>query len=239
MEPSGWLREPRDLPTGPGAAVGITVGVSFAPKLQLHVGVLHADDGHPPRVLHLAWHHDLCNEPLPQNEAIPFWWASLPVPGPMAEDIAALCRRVAERAEDAGRAGNVGLKIKYGLVYEGGKFTMPDGVAVLAGREIGFTCATFVMAVLEGAGLPLLDWETWPSRPDDALWRAGVLALMTRTGVEPAHIDRVAKEPIWTRYRPHEVAGAARARLPRARLPDVEPLAQHILRVLLPGAPGT
>ena len=230
MQPPEWLHSPKDVPPS-APLIGVMVGVSSAPHLQLHVGLLHADEDRPPRVLHLAWHVTTLNEPLPDNAIVPFWWVELALPAPKAEEIAGLCRRIADRVE-------VGLEIPYGLLYEGGRFR-DDGTTLFAGREIGFTCSTFVLAVLESAGLTLVHRESWEERPDDARWRASTIAFMRMSGVPPKHIAGVEREPTWPRYKPEEIAAACNCAPLPVSFGDVLAGAREIVRSLLPKAPGT
>lgn len=240
MVPS-WLNCPKDLPEGRGTRVGVAIGVSSVRHRQLHLGILHSQN-YPPKVLHLEWHHATKDDPLP-HQWIPFWWVPIDLPPLRAEAVAGHCRRIWKRVEEEG------LRIPYGLVYKGGKFSA-QGRTQLAVGEIGLTCATFVLAVLATAGLKLLDLPTWEERDatriaEDNAWHAGIVALMKATRadyeISDGHIAGVEQERGCSRFRPEEVAGACG--LPgkspsKHKFDEVRPLGALIRAVLLPEPPG-
>jgi hypothetical protein len=226
-----WLREPLSLPAASGSTVGVAIAVSDPERDQLHIGVLHAHD-YPPEVLHLSWHFKTDNDRLP-HDALSFWWVELDLPADRSSAVAGLCRRIIKRV----RAKDDGHLIPYGLIYRGGRFRS-DGRVEFAAGEIGLTCATFVLAVLSGAGIGLLDLPTWPERPQDLQWHAHIVRSLRETkerrrNVSDEHIAGVEREAKCARYRPAEIAAACS--LTREQIPfdDVESLGAGVASVLL------
>jgi len=219
--PPAWLQMLPPVPDGSVPTIGVALGVSSLAERQRHAGVLHAH-GAPARVLHLAWHALIREEGLPHW--IPFSWVQLRLQDDRAEAIAGLCRRIARRAD----------QVPYGLIYEGGRLR-EDGTAELRGREIGLTCATFVLAVFEGAGITLLALDTWTSREEDGAWHQRIVAMLRGTdGVSEAHISGVAAETRCARYRPEEVAAACAIEPRPVSFQDARGAAHEILDTLLP-----
>lgn len=110
-----------------------------------------------------------------------------------------------------------------------GSFQLGDGVH-------GLTCATFVLAVFEHAGLPLVDVSSWPQRSEDQKFRELIVEALqrdlaklrqkleiytlegvaervssTRARVEHLehHIEVLRSAPVSARFRPEEVAAAS------------------------------
>lgn len=180
MNQPAWLHFRADAPIDQLQSVG--VAISTTGPGRWHTGIVHGSRDKEILLLHLAWHHRLCNEP-PGDEIA---WIQLQLPALRLRSIAAF---------------------PYAFRYEETSFA-PDGQLRLGGTEHGLTCATFVLALLRATGVELLDVSTWPTRPDDTAWHAEVLALLQRHGASPDHIARVRSEVGCARFRPQEVAGA-------------------------------
>jgi hypothetical protein len=212
-----WLRlESPHLGLG---HVGVVIGPSGA-NPHGHVGLAYREREQV-RFLHLEWHYWLSHAELHR----PYAWVVSPLPAEHAMLVAARCRRIA-------RLFKKGLP--YAPRFRATRFD-DDSALVLGEGEHGFTCATFVLAVFEHAGLPLLDIAAWPVRPEDEPFRDDVVRSMIkelsrlpqrRKDVEltdPAkaqryrdrlaelerHIPKVQAEPISARFRPEEVAAAS------------------------------
>jgi hypothetical protein len=76
----------------------------------------------------------------------------------------------------------------------------------------GLTCATFVLAVFQSIGLPLIDLPSWQHRPEDEQWQRRLMQYIAREGKawglsDTQIADRNAEIPC-LRYRPEEVVGA-------------------------------
>lgn len=104
----------------------------------------------------------------------------------------------------------------------------------------GLTCASFVLAVFDRAGLPLARYETWPvGRQDDVRWQGEATDHLVAHGESWMRIPaiRAEIEAGARRFRPEEVAGAAVAYAP-SRPVEFAVAAKHadeIVRVLNQG----
>jgi len=194
-----WLRSSKDVPTAPVCLLGIAVAVTDPNAEQLHVGVVHRGASSAAQVLHLAWHADLQADPLSGTD-IEFYWVEFDLDPDRVETMAAFCRRVSRRRPS----------VPYGIWYEGGAL-QDDGAAELKGKEIGLTCATYVLALLEWGGIRLLSIENWPSRPEDASWHRGIVRALRKhqrrnpDSISDEHIARVEQDGGCARFRPEEV----------------------------------
>lgn len=188
-----WLHFRADAPIEQLQSVG--VAISTTGPGRWHIGIVHGSRGKEILLLHLAWHHRLCNE-SPGDEIA---WIQLQLPALRLRSIAAFCRLVWRRHRLGG--------LPYAFRYAETSFAS-DGRLRLGATEHGLTCATFVLALLRATGVELMDLSTWPTRPDDAAWHAEVIELLRRHGAPPEHIARVRSEVGCARFRPQEVAGA-------------------------------
>lgn len=211
--------------TGPSAAVAgfehvaVAIGEGTLGPCG-HVGILYRDDGDV-HFLHLAWHYQLEQEEFPEG----FGWIKSPLPAELAMVVAARCRRIVR--------ANPG-----GLPYAPGRHAKLDHRGALALRQgtWGFTCATFVLAVFEHAGIPLVVTSSWPERSDDESFKQHILqmlektleklrrkldvyqalgkssevnALQARAGNLEVHIEGIRTTVTSARFRPEEVAAAS------------------------------
>lgn len=206
--PQAWVRAVTDLPPASRSAVGVGICVSDPEVFQLHVGVVHRGYTGPARLLHLAFHAFLVDEQLPSDD-LHYVWVELNLDSDRAEAVAGLCRRIAKRPPE----------VPYGLVYEGGSLA-DDGTAKFAGQEIGFTCSTYVLALLAAAGIRLLELRSWPSRSSDAAWHERVVQMLEDyrrrhpERLTAGHVNKVRSEKVCARFRPEEVAGACSTSAP-------------------------
>ena len=180
--------------TRPTAAVAIKA-VSSA---QRHIGLVYSK-GENLWLLHLAWHYDLRNEFLGPT----YFLVEHKFTPPRMRQVAARCRQIA-------KANPRGLPFAFS--YPNGCFDGETGRYLFASSQIGLTCATFVLAVFEVAGLKLLEMESWRERDDDDQWQQGVLSHL-RGGLDDgkvtqSHIHDVERQVGAFRCRPEEVAGS-------------------------------
>ena len=186
---------------GPGAAFGDVAVVAMRGAIRTHAGIVYltAAEGH--RFLHLRFHHDL-ERTAPPTAGL---FANVDLPSRLTPHLLMLL----EKLEPANRRS-----INYALRYDGTvRFDVDDGHIVLGTACIGLTCSTFVLAVFDSIGFPLVEVESWVERPDDAEVRAALLALLQ--GREDAgHIDHGytakvrAEAEHCTRVRPEDVLAA-------------------------------
>lgn len=168
---------------------------------QHHVGIVHRADGGPVLVLHLAWHRDLRNESVDDLNA-PAVWIEPSLPAARLRAIAAYGRLVAEAS---------GRFIPYGFNHPRGALSA-EGKCLLTQSGEGLTCATFVLAIFDVCGWPLVNYDDWPTdRPEDRQWRDRIMKLLAerRDSNAKQHANDLLREPPATRFRPEEVAGAA------------------------------
>ncbi len=175
----------------------IAVAIGFVDANQRHVGLLHHDsESNGVRLLHLAWHHRLAND-SPTHDYL----RVDPVIHPRRQlQVAAICRKVL-RANPTG--------IPYAFSAPNDCFDEATGQFLLGPARHGLTCASFVLAVFHVAGLPLVDYGTWPlNRTGDREWQEQIVAAL-RGRATPEHVEAVRGEIGSVRFRPEEVAGAA------------------------------
>src|SRR4051812_13925299 len=166
-----------------------------------HLGVLYKREGSW-RLLHLGWHFQLGDHPMPQLGS-QFVWVN---PEPVIDEIrlevlAALCRLISERNVDRG--------LPYGFSKPHNWFDPATGAVREFENGMGLTCASFVLAVFSSNGTPLINEDTWRVREDDKQFHNWVIKRMEATRVSPEHLEGMRKSLPAIRYRPEEVAGAA------------------------------
>ncbi len=166
-----------------------------------HAGVLYRSEGTSDVILlHLAWHHDLRNETPSQS----YFWLRPAVPQRRLRQVAAMCRMV-WRAN-----GNGG--IPYAFDPPNDSFNSQTGGILLGPTRHGLTCATFVLAIFEAAGLCIATYDSWPiDRKGDRDWQKWVIEQLETSNPPAAneHIEAVRSQIGCARFRPEEVAGAA------------------------------
>jgi hypothetical protein len=100
--------------------------------------------------------------------------------------------------------------IDYGLSFVGCEFVRDqNGTYSFTAKERGkgVTCATFIMLVLQTLGLPLIEQDTWPARPEDVQWQQRILDAL-QPHMAPEELALVAQDVGCARYRPIEIAAA-------------------------------
>lgn len=171
------------------AAVGLIKG-----SVGLHSGIVfRASDGSG-AVVHLAWHCQLeCGETS--------GWAHV-VPDLDPVDlivVAAHCVTLRDARPE----------IPYGLAFETSLFD-EDGKFVPGPGESGLTCATFVLAVFDWAGVRLLERRSWQERPEDVTIQQRLVGYLRRTAnARPEHVAAVEAEVGCVRFRSEEAAAAS------------------------------
>lgn len=199
----------------------VAVAIAAVHDDQRHLGILHRDRSvGEVRLLHLAWHYILRDStPKPC-----YLWIDPPIPEARARQVAALCRRVF-RSNVRG--------IPYAFSAPNDCFDESTARFLLGPTRHGLTCASFVLAVFDAAGLALVDYSTWPQRPEeDARWQRQVLDQLRAANASPEHVNAVERQIGGARYRPEEVAGAAASDSIPARFDAVKPRADAILERL-------
>ncbi len=161
----------------------VAVAVAAVDQEQRHVGILHRDRSvGEVRLLHLAWHYVLRDStPKPC-----YLWIDPPIPEARARQVAALCRRVS-RSNVRG--------IPYAFSAPNDCFDPITAQFLLGPERRGLTCASFVLAIFDAAGLALVDHSAWPSRrEEDVRWQQQVLDQLRAVNATPEHLDAVQSE---------------------------------------------
>jgi hypothetical protein len=122
-------------------------------------------------------------------------------------DLTGMCRLIHSRHNSPNRRYSIPYAFQSG---HNNRFNNRTGELML-GEWLGLTCSTFVLAVFESVGLPLVDFDSWEPRAEDDARHAQLLADM-RTSLPPTeagHIAAVAANLPCIRVRPEETAAAA------------------------------
>lgn len=197
------------------------IAIQSVNSTQRHVGILHRQEDKV-LLLHLAWHHDLRNH-LPGKSHL---WIELHVPQLRMRQVAAICRKVWR--------SNEGI-LPYALSPPNDCFNQETGAFLFGPTQHGLTCASFVLAVFEAAGLRLADYETWPTdRPGDQEWQSWIVGELENSDppADARHIEAVRSEVGLVRYRPEDVAGAATTSPLPANFATANEQGEKILRLL-------
>ena len=178
----------------------IAVAIRSVDVDQRHIGILHKDDtSNELLILHLAWHHDLRNDPPSPR----YLWIDPPIHPARLRQVAAMCRKIWR---------SNGRYVPYALSPPNDCFDSDAGSFLLGPTRLGLTCATFVAAVFESVGLRLMSYETWPvGRAGDAAWQSFVAEELERRDAAPEHVMAVRGEigVGAARFRPEEVEAQA------------------------------
>lgn len=190
---------------------------------QRHIGVLHCrGDSSPTLMLHLAWHQDVRNHE-PGND---YLWIAPAIPARRLRQVAARCRQLWR----ANRRG-----IPYAFSPPNACFDERTGEYLFGPTQHGLTCASFVLAVFQVAGLRLVDEDSWPtSRAGDREWQESILGALENSSppASQEHLEAVRSELGSVRIRPEEVAGSGTVSPLPASFRIAEERATQILRRL-------
>jgi hypothetical protein len=199
----------------------VAIAIAIVHSGQQHTGILHKEEvSDEARLAHLAWHNQLKNG-QPKDD---YLWVDPPIPQRRARQVAARCRQIL-RANYRG--------IPYAFSPPNDCFDLETGSLLLGPSRVGLTCASFVLAVFDSAGIRLADYDTWPrQRAGDFEWQKHVIEQLQEDGASPEHIALVKDEMGATRYRPEEVAACAAANQVPCPFSVADPLSQKVLEAL-------
>ncbi len=167
----------------------------------LHIGALYGTNGGPQMLSHWG-HRNVKNTPLQ-----PGWLCVLcdldPARFPV---VAAAFRRILRSVKAAGVPFGFSDPLAGWFTAEGG-FQVPPGA-------VGLCCQSFVVALFDAAGLPLVDRAPVPARADDAADQQGFLdflepILRGASSEDRRHYATLPATVPQPLLRPEEVAGAA------------------------------
>jgi hypothetical protein len=162
-----------------------------------HIGLFFRESHGELKFLHFAWHCTLRLE-IPSDKYVGF---KVSLPEERAEIMAEFCEMIWEQHHSG--------TIPYGLRKPTSAFNLEDGSIQLGDEACGLTCATFVLAIFDAMGFPLLAYEEWRSRPGDMEFQNHILALLSQHKASQTHIDKVRKEVGCVRFRPEDIVAAS------------------------------
>src|ERR1019366_5213972 len=115
-------------------------------------------EGEPAQILHLAWHEKLRSD-LPDPDYV--IWTRPNIERDRGLAVAAYCRRIVKQATRQ--------QVPYGF-SQPDDFFDADGSFVRGPSKVGLTCASFVLALFQKAGVSLARTEEWPpATPEDVV----------------------------------------------------------------------
>ena len=182
---------------------------------QNHVGIIYSWDDEA-RLCHLAYHYDLRDEPLRNG----YFWGSFRLHEHVLSQIAGYVALLNKNKKS----------IPYGFSYDSSPFDEQGHYQQMAIGK-GLTCATFVMAVFERQGYPLLIKDDWPDRETDQEWKKCILESLQGHATQE-HIEAAKNDKDAPRFRPEEVVAGAVSENPPVAYSTVESLALAILNAL-------
>src|SRR5208282_3364526 len=184
----------------------VAVAIREPAHNQRHTGIFFRFcESDPHEFLHLAWQCDLRRE-VPRQT---YLWVEPAIPQRRLIQVAAICDAIAD--------ANVPGRIPYSFGPPNDCFHDRTCDFLLGPTRTGLTCASFVLAVFHRAGLPLVQYGSWPPpTAEDTEWQQQVLANLLHLqvtdpcGITQAHIEHVRSEiGSSVRYQPEQVAAAA------------------------------
>jgi hypothetical protein len=199
----------------------VAVAIAVVEPGQQHIGILHEEEIlHEVRLAHLAWHNSLRNGP-PKDA---YLWIDPPITTRRARQVAARCRQIL-------RANTRGLPYAFSPAND--CFNSKTGDFLFGPSRAGLTCASFVLAVFDSAGIRLTDYAKWPKgRPGDVEWQQSIIRELQQDGASAEHIAFIRNEIGAVRYRPEDVAGCAAADQLPCSFDVAEILSQEVLNRL-------
>jgi hypothetical protein len=215
----GRVLESRKI--SPHTLTGVGIAVHSG---GLHIGVMYRAPGiGTVKLLHLMGHHKLSSDDVRPDYVV---WIRPAIKEDRAMAIGTMCRRIWKQ-------NSKGL-VSYGL-SKPGRFFDSDGRFLKGPALIGLTCASFVLEVFHQAGMPLVDYDSWPHPTEaDVARQNDVLdGIAARNPQFIQHVQVAKSELGNTRYAPLEVAGAGTAiRLPTNH-PHCSKVANQIKELLV------
>jgi hypothetical protein len=177
----------------------ICVAICSAGPNQRHAGILYRDTNEEVKLLHLAWHDSLKNEPFLDD----FLWLDIPLDSLNKQHMALVCEMIFEENAE---------KIPYGLGIDDCSFN-DAGRFVPMEDHAGLTCATFVVKVFHDQNFLFIDVDGWKHRTSDKTWQIQILQYLehkTSPALTHKYLDYHRKkiEQGSARFRPEEVVVA-------------------------------
>ena len=178
----------------------VTIAVSNSDFGGGHIGIGFHSVKSGAQVLHLAWHRQMRVEAIPQELKTCWSYDVLSIPPLASKQVVSYVRVVASRLPAINYGTN--FVASKGSFSQTGSYRPPKG-------SVGLTCASFVLEVLRGASLTLINERSWPTEPVNGDWAELVCAALKRSAADDGHIEAVRTSANGLRLRPFELAGAA------------------------------
>ncbi len=177
----------------------LAIAVSHSHMGAGHIGLAFHSAKSGPQLLHLAWHRKLEVDAVPLGLKTCWAFAALGTPPAATKQLIAFVRTVATR----------GAQINYAIdfIASRGSFALNGSYKPPKGSH-GLTCASFVLEVLRGGLVNLLDESTWVADEANIAWGREVCDSLEKSQVDNDHLTAVRRSVSGLRLRPFEVAGA-------------------------------
>lgn len=183
-----------------------------------HVGLVHRDVLKHLRLLELRWDFDLADDLW--NPGGYSWVVPNLDPFEM-EYLEAKARQVWRGNE---------YEVPYGFSHPSNCFDEETARFLFGTSRVGLTCASLVLAVFHFADFPLIEYESWENRPDDAEWQVYMCEQMEARGASDAEINARRRAEVGSfRYRPEEVAAASMEYSPPVTFAVAQKLGEEIV----------
>jgi hypothetical protein len=177
----------------------IAVAVAHT-RLGTHAGIIF-DDHFTRKLLHLRFHYDLALEDVPAKYA----WLDIDAPPQLAGVVGTICRSVWNHYRPIPEEGKRG-----GLPFAINCIASFDSAGFVKNYQFGhgFTCATMVLGIFEGANLSLIDKRDWRLRYDDLKWQWKIVGALAEHGASLAFVVSQILAVGSFRFRPEDVVAA-------------------------------
>ena len=218
---SGWWNQ-GDQP--PIAAVAIRL----IDHPATHVGLAYQvdDEGTQLKLLHLAFHNDLRNDPLNISTESRYFLLIPHLHPTRLEFLATRCRQVAKRRPDL----PYGFRLQRDAIFnDQGEYLVKD--------DRGLTCSSFVIVLCRSAQIHLVNEATWVPRQVDVKRHESLLQFLQGVA-SPEWVRKIAEDVRTIRVRPEETAGACLSNTLPVSFAEAESLGKQVLERLTAASNG-
>lgn len=171
------------------------IGFYYNDSQIFHLGLLFIETpGEDAKFLHLARHHSLRTENIGDSR----FWIRLGLTDRQIRQLAGMCAMISEH--------NSASAVPFSIFYDNNRQYFDEkGNYSPSGLGDGLTCATFVMAIFETLGIPLLQTDDWATEIEDQLWHSKIIQDMRAGAPDQAHFDAMSENIGCARYRPADI----------------------------------
>jgi hypothetical protein len=181
----------------------LAIFIMRTPEEGSHTGILFRMKG-VLIIQDLLWHEKFRSKPA---DEMPHF-VKLSLEPEQEHDVRMRCELIHQRRNDRSKTYHT----PYAFRYSNKNSINPGTGEIEFNDGIGVSCSTFVLAVFQSVGIPLVNINTWQAREGDVARHQALLKKM-REGIDgwappapPEHIAIVEKEVHCMRVRPEEVA---------------------------------